>query len=169
MSVRRNYFHAFKLLDSCCMDPHRGGALLLACTNRFQSKDLIKTEPKFFIFAISSDILSKFIFVSPPHPLEHVPLRRSAKIKSFPPSGPVINAAYSSAAASHSTQSTADAEAVSMATADCCISPTAWSRGLGPLPLRGPGVAVVTRSPWQPDTTAAGRGTMCVCRLDSET
>ena len=61
---------------------------------------------------------------------------RHAQIKSFPPSGPVINAAYSSAAASCSTQSTADAEAVSMATTGCCItgcciSPTAWSQGLG--------------------------------------
>lgn len=41
--------------------------------------------------------------------------------------------------------------------------------GAGPLPLGGPRVAVVTRSPWQPDTTAVGRVCACVCWLDSET
>lgn len=41
--------------------------------------------------------------------------------------------------------------------------------GAGPLPLGGPGVTVVTWSPWQPDTTAAGKVCVCACRLDGET
>lgn len=97
----------------------------LAHTKRFHIKDVIKITPAcIFKFFISNSVaLCKFIFGL--HLWTLAP-----RLNHF--LHPVINAVYSShGAASRTTQNIADADAVSMATAGCCIPPTAWSRGLG--------------------------------------
>ena len=107
------------------------------------------------------------MFVCAPRSAGHAPLRRTARI--LPPLASVINAAYSShgAAAPRATRGTADAEAVAMATADwlaAAASPLPHGAGgPGRRLSDSPGAAVVTRCPWQRDTTAVGRGCVCLC------
>lgn len=102
----------------------------------------------------------QFTFTSSGHQAVRAPLRCTALIKSFPAPGAASNAAYSTTAIRAALLMLRQFPWQPLAAAS---SPTAWSRRTG--------VAVVTRSLWQPDTTAVGRVSVYVwvCRLDGET